>query len=162
MTDTFIEQLVKRQVTPETMVKKVILVSLTILSALIILFHPIFILVTIGMIILDSILFKRMNLEYEYSYFNGDLDVDKIVNRSSRKRVFSTNIKKMEMLAPVGTHTLKEYKRLTVYDFTSKQQDKKVYEMVTSFRGQLVRVLFEPNDEMLEAIRCIAPRKVTF
>ena len=162
MTDTFVEQLVKRRATLETALKKAALVSVTLFAAFMALAFPIFLLVTIGLIILDSFLFKRMNLEFEYSYFNGELDVDKIFNRSSRKRVFSTDIKKMEVLAPVGADNLGGYQRLKVYDFTSKNADSKVYEMVTTYRGELVRVWFEPNENMLEAIRNIAPRKVTF
>ena len=162
MTDTFVEQLVKRRATIETALKKAALVSVTLFAAFMALSLPIFFLVTIGLIFLDSFLFKRMNLEFEYSYFNGELDIDKIFNRASRKKVFSTDIKKMEVLAPVGHDNLNGYQRLKVYDFTSKNTDSKVYEMVTPYKGELVRVWFEPNENMLDSIRNIAPRKVTF
>lgn len=162
MTDTFVEQLVKRRPTLETALKKAALVSVTVFAAFMALSFPIFMLVTIGLIFLDSFLFKRMNLEFEYSYFNGEFDVDKIFNRSSRKKVFTTDIKKMEMFAPVGNDSLRGYQRLKVYDFTSKNPDSKVYEMVTPYRGEMVRVWLEPNENLLESIRNIAPRKVIF
>ena len=161
MTDIFVEQLIERSATLETRIKKTAIIGVTVFFALVSLSFPVLFFVTIGLMFLDIYLFKRMNVEFEYSYYNGDLDVDMISNRSSRKKVFATNVKKMEVLAPVGNVSLDGYKTLKVYDFSSKNPDSRIYEMVTPFCGELVRVWFEPNDNMLEAIRNIAPRKVT-
>ena len=40
------------------------------------------------------------NIEYEYSFTNGDVTVDKIVNRRSRKRMVSFDCKDVEEMGP--------------------------------------------------------------
>ena len=47
---------------------------------------------------LDVFLFRRLDLEYEYLYVNGDLDIDKIMGKQKRKRVFSMNVNDLELL----------------------------------------------------------------
>ena len=163
MTDSFIEQLIEQSATKEAARKKTILLVVTgLFGVLTILFHPIFLLAVIIMVIVDSILFKRMNLEFEYSYFNGDLDIDKIMNRETRKRLFSVQVKEMDIIAPTGSDALLGYQQLKVLDCSSQKQDRSAYELVATYRGEKMRVRFEPNNEMLNAMRDVAPRKVIF
>ena len=89
MSDFLTEQLVKRSTTNFTLLKKIGLIVATVLSTFLILgVHPMFVWVTIIMIVLDVILFQRMNIEFEYIFFNGELDIDKIINKKSRKILF--------------------------------------------------------------------------
>lgn len=163
MTDAFIEQLIEQGATKEAARKKTVLLIVTgLCAALTILIHPIFLLATIVMVIVDSILFKRMNLEFEYSYFNGELDVDKIMNRETRKRMFSVNVKEMDIVAPTGSDALRGYQQLKILDCSSQKADKSTYELVAMYRGEKLRMRFEPSNEMLNAMRDIAPRKVVF
>ena len=103
MNEFLIEQLVKRNQTIATTLKKAGLIAVTVLSAFLTLAFPILTVVTVILIFVDNFLFKRMNVEFEYVYFNGDLDIDKIMNMQSRKKQFSTNIKEMEVIAPSGS-----------------------------------------------------------
>ena len=160
MNEFLTEQLVKRRQTTVTTMKKAGLIAVTVLSAFLALFHPLLIWVTIILAVVDSFLFKRMNLEFEYLYFNGDLDIDKIMNMQSRKRVFSSNIKEMEVIAWSGSVELQQYQRYKVLDFSTQNPDDKVYEMVTQFKGETVRVLFNPNEKILSEMKNMAPRKV--
>ena len=160
MNEYLTEQLVKRRQTAVVTVKKVGLIAVTVLSASLALFHPLLIWVTVILAVVDSFLFKRMNLEFEYVYFNGDLDIDKIMNMQSRKRVFSSNIKEMEVIAWSGSVELQQYQRYKALDFSTQNPDDKVYEMVTQFKGETVRVLFNPNEKILNEMKNMAPRKV--
>ena len=162
MNEFLTEQLVKRKQTFATTLKKAGLIAATVISAFLILIFPIFTLITVILIFVDNFLFKRMNVEYEYVYFNGDLDIDKIMNMQSRKKLFSTNIKEMEVLAPFGSAELHPYQRLKALDFSTLNPEDKVYEMVTSFKGETVRVLFNPNEKILNEMKNMAPRKVFF
>ena len=49
-------------------------------------------LVFLVMIGVDIYLFRSMDIEYEYLYINGNLDVDKIMSKSRRKKVFEMNV----------------------------------------------------------------------
>ena len=81
------------------------------------------------------------DLEFEYSYFNGDLDIDKIMAKQSRKRVFSTDMESMIVVAPAGSIELQPYKQLKGIDYSSNTGNGKVYELVTNCNGRKVSVL---------------------
>lgn len=162
MNEFFTEHLVKRPSNSTTLLKKAgLVVATVVVSFLLMMFIPSFaFLLTAGLIALDVFLFGKMNLEFEYIYYNGDMDIDKIMNMQSRKRVFSTNIKEIDVVAPKGSDQLMTFQRLKVLDFSSQIAGNRVYEMVTSYKGEKVRVIFEPNDVILNGMKYLAPRKV--
>ena len=160
MNEFYTEQLVKQKATLSTMIKKsavVVFVIVMFLVALLISLAaiPLF----IGAVALAVFLWKRFNLEFEYLYYNGDLDIDKIMGMQKRKRVFSANVKTMEVIAPSGSFELQQYQNLKKYD-CSTNSGNKTYEMVIPHKGQKVRVIFEPNEKILQDLRRWEPRKV--
>lgn len=162
MGDFYTEQLVKQKTTGATIVKKAALIVAIVIGVFIMLLNPILVVIPALLIWFAIYLFQRMDLEFEYLYFNGDLDIDKIMGKQARKRVFSTNIKDMEVVAPTGSVELQQYRNLKALDFSSKQENAKTYEMVTSHKGQKVKVVFEPNETILKGMQLLAPRKVFF
>lgn len=160
MGDTFIEQLVKQRQTTSNLFKKCGLIVLTVLSVFLVLLMPVLLPLPVLLIVLDVFLMKRMDLEFEYSYFNGDLDIDKIMAKQSRKRVFSTDMESMIVVAPAGSIELQPYKQLKGIDYSSNTGNGKVYELVTNCNGRKVKVLLEPSQELLDGMRMKAPRKV--
>ena len=44
------------------------------------------------------ILVTHFDVEYEYIFTNGDLDIDKIIAKRKRKRMFSLSVKEFELL----------------------------------------------------------------
>ena len=160
MNEFLTEQLVKRSNTVATKLKKVGLTSATVVSVFLGFIHPMLVWVAAIMVVVDIILFKRMNVEFEYVFFNGDLDIDKIMDMQSRKRVFSTNMKDMEVIAPSGSVELHPYQRTKALDFSTQNPEDKTYEMVTLFKGEIVKVIFNPNGKILDGMKNMAPRKV--
>jgi len=160
MGDFYTEQLVKRQVSSKAAAIKVGLIALTVLTAIGSLFLEILLVVLVVVIVLDVILIPRQNVEYEYLYVNGDLDIDMIMNRQKRKKKFEMNINDMEMMARAGAPEVKNIQTAKTYDFSSGLAENRRYEMITSNQGQRVRVIFEPNDTIIEGMRLLAPRKV--
>ena len=160
MNEFLTEQLVKRSKTAATTMKKMGLILATVVSVLLAFVHPMLVWVSVIMVIVDIFLFKRMNIEFEYVYFNGDLDIDKIMDMQSRKRVFSTNIKEMEVIAPTGSVELHPYQRAKTLDYSTQNLEDKTYEMVTLFKGETVKVIFNPNEKILNGMKNMAPRKV--
>lgn len=162
MKEFFIEHLVKRRNTMTTTLKKA---GLIIATVIVLFFAFLFLgafamFVAIGLFYLDAFLFGRMNVEFEYIFYNGDIDIDKIMNMQSRKRIFSTNIKEVEIMAPEGAVELRAFQGLKVLDFSSMEPEHKKYEMVTSYKGEKVRIILEPNEAILDGMKYLAPRKV--
>ncbi len=105
--------------------------------------------------------FVRMNtnLEYEYLYVDKELSIDKIMARSKRKKVTKVSMERMEVLAPLGSYHLDDYKNRLgkTMDYSSGRADAKRYMLV--YEGQKSMII-EPGDSLVRMIKNIAPRKV--
>lgn len=160
MDDFYTEQLIKKQTDMKDVLVKAVLVALTIVSALSIFMFVFGIIALIVMIIVDVIMFPRLKVEYEYLFVNGDLDIDKIMNKSKRKKIFSVTADQLEMLAPVGSIELMQYKKVKTYDYSSGTGNGKLYALVAAIGGEMCQVVFEPNETIVEGFFMKAPRKV--
>lgn len=160
MDDFYTEQLIKKQANSKDMLKKVGLIAITVVSVLLAFVIPIGIILPIVMIVIDVLVIRSLNVEYEYVFVNGDLDIDKIMNKSRRKRMFSIDAEQMELLAPVGAVELMQYKKAKTYDYTSGTGKAPVYALIASDKGEVKQILFEPNETIIEGFFIKAPRKV--
>ena len=119
MGDFYTEQLIKKKTDGKDIAIKILLIVLTVISFFIAFLLPLLILVPILFIVADVFLFRRMDVEYEYIYINGDLDIDKVMHKERRKHMLSVNVKDVEMLAPEGAFQLQSYKAGKIYDYSS-------------------------------------------
>lgn len=103
----------------------------------------------------------RSMIEYEYTYFDKELDVDVIYSMQKRKHLKTYDLSQLEVLAPKGSYHLDSYKnrQLKARDFSThiQENDGSVYEM---YIGGSDKVIFEPTPELIKTIANIAPRKV--
>ena len=95
MDDFYTEQLIKKQADSKDTLKKVGLIALTVVSVLLVFVIPVGIILPVVMIVIDVLMFRNLNVEYEYVFVNGDLDIDKIMNKARRKRMFSVEADQM-------------------------------------------------------------------
>ena len=108
MSDFYTEQLIKKQTTGKDRMIKILLILLTVVSVLIIFIFPFGIILPVALIALDVFMFQRMDVEYEYLFVNGDLDIDKIMHKARRKRVCSVNINDVEMFRKKSLYVTRE------------------------------------------------------
>lgn len=160
MDDFYTEQLIKKQRDTKDTIKKTGMIIVTVLSVLLAFITPLGIILPILLIVADVLVLRNLNVEYEYVFVNGDLDIDKIMNKSRRKRMFSVDADQMELLAPVGAVELMQYKKAKTYDYTSGTGNAQVYGLITSEKGEVKKILFEPNETIVEGFFVKAPRKV--
>ena len=162
MNEYMVEQLVKKKTTFKDTAIKVGLIALTALS-LLLSGNTIFMILFIALIFVDYYVLRRMDVEYEYTYFDGSIDIAKVMNKQFRKELFSTNIKEnMEIIAPSDSAELKYHQVTKTLDYSSGIPENKTYTMVTLYKEHKVKVVFEPNERMLNCMRDVAPRKVIF
>lgn len=162
MSDFYTEQIVKCQPSAKTMAIKVGLICLTVLAAIMGLFLiPQVLIVCIALIVVDIFFIPRLNVEYEYLYVNGDLDIDIIWNKQRRKNKYSMNINDLEVLAKAEASEVRNVQVDKTYDFSSRKTSTEKYVMIVSGNGEKVKVIFEPNQNILEGMKMMAPRKVT-
>lgn len=106
-------------------------------------------------------LYRQIDLEYEYLYLDKEITIDKVFHQSSRKRVGTYQIDKMEILAPYRSYHLDEYRnrQLTEKDYSIGYEDQPDLRYVAIFEGS-EKVILSPNEKMVQAIKTVAPRKV--
>lgn len=163
MNDSVIEVMVDQKTTIGIKVLKVVLVSATVLMVLWSLFFGVISLILAVLLgVAAYFVGLRTKVEYEYAYFDKELDVDVIYSMQKRKKVATYDMTKLEMLAPASSYHLDEFKNRNNYkesDYSSRkaEHEQDVYVM---YIGGKDKVIFEPSQEMIKAIRNIAPRKV--
>lgn len=104
--------------------------------------------------------YMNADIEYEYLYLDKEIKIDKVMAKSRRKKAAVYDVGRMEILAPVKSYHLDAYRNreLKTVDYSSGEaEDNKKYMMV--YEGN-VKVIWEPNAEMVKAIQMVAPRKV--
>lgn len=107
--------------------------------------------------------FASMNaeIEYEYLYLDKEITIDKVMNRSKRKRVGVFTIEKMEIFAPMKSYHLDDYKNRQVKteDYSSGVEKQPECRYLMYYNGEK-KLILEPNEEMVKAMKNVAPRKV--
>ena len=164
MNDTYVEVMVDRKTSPLLGVARIVLYALAIICFMLgLLGSGLFFVGAIAFALVAYFVLPSFDLEYEYLYIDKEISIDKIMSKEKRKHVMTVDLNNMEIIAPINSHELDQYKArgLKTYDFTSNTEDAKVYSVVcTNGNEGTVMVNVEPNEEMLHAIKNVFPRKV--
>ncbi|MBO4337868.1 MAG: hypothetical protein J5842_07315 [Lachnospiraceae bacterium] len=166
MNDSYVELLVKRRNSLAAMIGRNILIGVGTLSLILTVLSGMnFILFIITALIYGFAYVCHMQIytEYEYLCLAKTFSVDKISNRSRRKKLAEYGLENMEILAPASSHRLDQYNGrgdIKTVDYTSKTEGAPVYAMVIKNGNVLTRLLIEMNEEMLKQLRMTSPRKV--
>ena len=161
MSETYVECLVKKKSNPAKGFLRILTIMLSVAFILLgFLFAPALI---VGLVMAGVAYFVYMNaeLEYEYLYLDKELTVDKVMAKTKRKRVAQYDLNRMEIFAPMNSYHLDNFKNRTAktVDYSSGEAKQPEVRYVMYYdSGE--RIVLEPNQEMVKAIKNIAPRKV--
>lgn len=173
MNDVFVERMVKKKT--ETLdiliilgvIVGIILVSMIafVIGFLVIAFPMLALLISAGAVFGGYKLITMRMLEYEYSLTNGFVTVDKIMNRASRKRMTSFECSTCE---DIGLYTEQEARLKTrSFDnrvFATQYADHRDswFMIVQSGKTGKTLVVFDPDEDLQEAIKKFIPRSLKF
>lgn len=162
MEDLPVEQLIKVKSPAYTIVLRVLLIFACVLAAMsTLIIGFIGFIVFIGVAVATWFLFRRFNLEYEYSFFGGELTVDKIFSQASRKRVGVWSLEKAQLVADSTSQDAMrlERKEVPTRNFTAGTADeKKVVVYTVDGDGKEIRLIIAPNDRMRQAFGSYVPK----
>ena len=159
--DVFVEQIIKKKYDfMDSLVVFGTLLLSFVLVALCLMFFPFaLILVIIGDIALAYYIISSRNIEFEYSITNGDITIDKIINKSRRKRIISMDAHDIESMGKNKPANIKNnYIRFNVSQ--SQNNESNWYFSGHNSQKGNVFVLFTPNDKVLSAIKPFLSRQV--
>jgi len=166
--DTFLEKLVtKRRTINDTLITFGILLA-GIILILVVLSIPLLNQLSLGLLLAAGVAYlmyrfvSARNVEYEYIVTNGDLDIDKIVSKRKRKRIFSASCKEFEILAKVSSNSFSQSVQSIKnrIDATSSINSPDAYFATLVYKGEKTVVIFEPDDRMLNNFKVFIPRKM--
>lgn len=165
MNDTYREILIRKEPSASDKAKKggLILLDVVLWAAGLVFYLPLMLVALVFLIVMIVYLLPRFDVEYEYLYVNGGIDVDAIYAKQKRKRVAEYDVNDLEILAPDKSHALDSYLKngnVKVMDFTSGKPDVRAYTLVFNSDSAKQIVRLELDEEIVADIRRLAPRKV--
>lgn len=104
-----------------------------------------------------------MNVEYEYSVTNGDIDVDRVISKKRRKRMVSVKLRNVEYFAPFeGEHirVAEDTSIRRIIDASSSLDAPRLHFVIYYNNSEKTLLLFEPTDEMIENFSHYVPRSL--
>ncbi|MGN1314844.1 MAG: DUF6106 family protein [Lachnospiraceae bacterium] len=159
--ESYIEVMVQRKSSPLVRAGIVIMGGLTgisVLGVIIGLWPALILAIIFGLA--SYLLSLYSAIEYEYTYVDKELQIDRILGKSRRKRMETLDLTQMEIMAPVGSHQLDGFKgknqKVTDYSTGEKKQPEARYLLCMNDR----QLIFEPGEALVSMIRNVAPRKV--
>ena len=157
------EHLVARQNQMKTRLAKALIITLIIvMAAIIFVVFPAFLPVVLILAVLAYFfVFPRFNVEYEYTILRQDLDVDIIYNKTTRKSANSFDLREAELIAPASSSRVAAFKTTATIDYSTANPDDKPYAIIIPLNKNLNKILIQPDAEMVQHLRNVAPR-VTF
>ena len=166
MGDLYSECIVKRKTPKYTLaIKLLIFLAMCIaITFMVLMVSVIPFIIAVAFGVLYYFYSTSVDLEYEYTFVNGKLDVDKIMNKARRRRLLAFDFNHLEIMAAEKSHLLDSYRQKTckVYDFTSNNSENadRIYVIYGTDKNEMIKILFEPDEKMLNDMRNNAPRKV--
>lgn len=171
MADTFLEFMVRKRSTPkDILIKLGVILACVVVVMAVMLFSPMLgafsmfgYLLAAGAIYGAYRLIIMQNLEYEYVITNGDLDVDKIINRNGRKRILSVKCASFETF---GQYNAQEHQggnyKTRMFACTSPADSGLWY--ATFNHASLGRTLLVINadNRMIEAFKKFIPKQLAY
>ena len=156
MNDAVYEHLVVRKSTPKD---KVIRIAIIFILAVALLFGMgsfgtiAFAVVLLLGFLAHTFIFTKLNVEYEYTVLNHDIDVDAIYSRAKRKRQLSFDFQKAEIIAPASSPRVASRKPEKTYDFSSGEKNQKTYAIYMNIDQKNVCILIDGDPGLLNHIR---------
>lgn len=167
--DSFVEQLVPIK---KSVYESILKISIWVAGVLLILFcgflfvigfggpfRSLLVLVAIGIGMLAFRLASAYDYEYEYIFTNGDIDIDKIIAKRSRKRMLAFNCKDIERMGKYNqqAHANTQYSKRF---FCCNPSSDNIFAVIRHKSFGLTLLVFEPDERFKKNMIKFLPRAV--
>lgn len=162
--DIFAEQLVNKASDGKTVALKILIGMLAGLIAAASVFFtliglPIVLLLGMGAVYGGYYLISGFDCEYEYIVTNGDVDVDKIIAKRTRKRLITAKASLFERFGKLeDAPEISEKATIVKVDGICEQDTELYYADFTHQTIGETRLIFSPTEKLLESIVPFLPR----
>ncbi len=168
MLESVVECLVQCKLTTKEYIYRGIMIGIDILIGVVLLITMYYLVPSIGLVLVafavpvTYLVFRNTTLEYEYSYFDGEMTIDKVMKKRARKRLHTFSFNKLEVMAPEGSSYIRTGNNSRKkFDYSSHDKEQRAFIAVLyDEKNAVVELKFEPNDELLERLQYKHPRKI--
>lgn len=168
--DNFAEQLVSRNETRSEKINKIatlisgilFTICLALMGILQLSRLPIalmFFILAVGGGYVTYLLFQGRYVEYEYTFTNGELDIDKIIARKKRKALLSVEVRTFSDFGKYSDD-MEESEDMTVVFATDNIASNEYYADFDHKEYGKTRLVFVPDEKMLGNIKKFLPAKL--
>lgn len=163
MDEVFVEQILKRRVNVSGFLLRILSVFVVLIGFMSILWLGMLgFTLTILLGYAAYLVWSYTSVEYEYSFLNGELSIDKIMGQRKRKSIADYDIKEAEVIAPVmSEQVIRASMNAVLKDYSSGSKNGDVYAMIINNANGKTKVLFEPNEKVIEAMHHMRPNIVS-
>lgn len=164
LSDVLIEDIFEVKMSTKSMLVKSMLIALWPTAVLLTILVPIGVIMFLVAALLWFFVTPLLNLEYEYSYLNGELSIDKIFNKSRRKKWVVYDLKSAELVAPADSDSIKRHlhgKKISDYSSGFEPDSEKVGIVLKGHMGAEI-ILLKKNYRLINAIRDMKPMIVEY
>jgi len=168
MNDVFLEQIVNKRDGIKDRVLKALILSVGVLLFLLFfflsgytqLFGTYIFVVGVGFVALAWYIVSGLNLEFEYIYTNGEIDIDKISAKRKRKRLISVRV---SLFQEFGIYNHEEQKAIKYdiryYAGINPLEPDSYYAVFPDKEGKKCLLVFNPNERLLEKISALFKKR---
>lgn len=170
--DNFAEQLVKKQLTKSDKTRNTISLVIGIVLTVFFFVTSVFTIGNGGLFsflgiilaafsgIMTYINQRNKKVEYEYTFTNGDLDIDKIIAQAKRKEMLTIQVSKFTAFGRYDLSVPEETDDMTVVYATDNIESHEYYADFQHEEYGETRLIFCPDEKMLGNINNCLPRQL--
>lgn len=134
------------------------LIVLTLLLGLLV--HMLFWIATVIFFFMFLWCRRNLELEFDYTLVNLELDIDKVILGKKRKHVMTISLADVLIVAPKGSEELEDYSHFPLFDFSSGDRNSPCYVIACVYFGQKRRLQLQLSQQMLQAMKMQIGSKV--
>lgn len=158
---SFYEMAVKSKATGDYYIKMLLGIVITAIG---ILAFPLIgavalVIAVIGICIIVSFA-QDKNVEYEYTFTDGSVEIAAVYNASKRKEIFSFEMNNVAMIVPFGSKRIENERFSKKRDYSSKKKNDKIYCFVIESDKEKQLVLLEPDEKAMTHIKTFGRNKM--
>ncbi len=159
--DTFVEQIVAIKKTGKTWLAYLCIALAAILLMTVVTMYLGSLFIVFDALILFGAykLYSMLSIEYEYIITNSTMDIDKIIAKSSRKRVVSFDLTAVLRIEKYSGSLPSDIAKDCLY--VCNPNDENAYVLIYKIEGKPQQAfVFAPNERMIEGMKNFLPRHI--
>lgn len=161
MSDIYVECLVEKKQSTLAKLALGAMIGIAVLLFLLMLVMPLVFILFLASLAGIWAIRTYTNVEFEYLYIDRELVIDKVLAKTRRKRVGTYSMDRVEIMAPIHSYHLDNYKHRE-----TKDKDYSIGEELKPDRRYALyyeggeKLILSPSEDLVKAMRSIAPRKI--